>query len=107
MNDWLDEFSGRRTFALLRYESLRVAPAEQFRALLALLGATTPNMSIFQDALDFSEFGNMQKLEAAGVFDSKILQARDIRDPESFKVRPGKVVGAEGFRSSVGCPGAT
>jgi len=100
MNDWLDEFSGCRNFSLLRYESLRAAPAEQFRALLALLGGTTPNMSIFQDALDFSEFGNMQKLEAAGVFDSKILQARDIRDPESFKVRRGKIGGYEDYLSA-------
>ncbi len=97
MNDWLDEFSGRRNFSLLRYESLRATPAEQFRGLLALLGETTPNTSIFQDALDFSEFGNMQKLEAAGVFDSKILQARDIRDPESFKVRRGKIGGYEDY----------
>ncbi len=100
MNDWLDEFSGRRNFSLLRYESLRAAPAEQFRAALALLGETTPNISIFQDALDFSEFGNMQKLEAAGVFDSKILQARDIRDPESFKVRRGKIGGYEDYLSA-------
>ena len=99
MNDWLGEFSGRRNFSLLRYESLRAAPAEQFRALLALLGETEPGMSIFQDALDFSEFSNMQKLEAAGVFDSKILQARDIHDPESFKVRRGKIGGYEDYLS--------
>ena len=97
MNDWLDEFSGHRNFFLLQYESVRAAPAEQFRALLALLDETEPDMSIFQDALDFSEFSNMQKLEAAGVFDSKILQARDIRDPESFKVRRGKIGGYEDY----------
>src|SRR6266487_4098573 len=99
MNDWLDGFSGRRNFSLLRYESLRAAPAEQFGALLALLGETRPNMSIFRDTLDFSEFSNMQKLEAAGVFDSKILQARDIHDPESFKVRRGKIGGYEDYLS--------
>ena len=54
----------------------------------------------FQAALDFSEFGNMQKLEAAGVFNSKILQARDIRDPESFKVRRGKIGGYEDYLSA-------
>ena len=93
MNDWLDEFSRSRNFLLLRYESLRAAPAEQFRALLARLGETAPEMSIFQAALEFSEFENMRQLEAAGAFDSKILQARDVSDPESFKVRRGKVGG--------------
>ena len=93
MNDWLAEFSGRNNFALLRYESLRASPAEHFRDLLALLGESEPEMPIFQDALEFSRFENMQKLEAAGVFDSKILHPGDVRDPESFKVRRGKVGG--------------
>jgi len=35
----------------------------------------------------------MKKLEAVGAFTSKILQATDVRDPESFKVRRGKVGG--------------
>ena len=73
--------------------ALRAAPTEQFRVLLARLGESTPDVSIFQAALEFSEFENMRKLEAAGAFDSKILQARDPADPESFKVRRGKVGG--------------
>ena len=93
MNDWLKEFALRRHFLLVRYESLRASPAEQFRVLLARLGEGAPDMSIFQAALDFSEFENMRKLEAAGAFDSKILQARDVSDPESYKVRRGKVGG--------------
>ncbi len=97
MNDWLCEFSRWRDFLLVRYETLRAAPAEQFRVLLARLGQTNPNMSIFQAALDFSEFENMRKLEAAGAFDSKILQARDVADPESFKVRRGKVGGYKDY----------
>jgi len=93
MNDWLAEFSGHNNFTLLRYESLRASPAEHFRDLLALLGESEPEMPILQDALEFSRFENMQKLEAAGVFDSKILHPGDVRDPESFKVRRGKVGG--------------
>ena len=56
-----------------------------------MVGETTLDVSIFQEALEFSRFENMQKLEAAGVFDSKILHPGDVRDPESFKVRRGKV----------------
>ena len=93
MNDWIDEFSGRGNFTLIRYEALRAAPAEHFRDLLAMLGESTPDMTIFQEALEFSRFENMQKLEAAGAFDSKILHPGDVRDPESFKVRRGKVGG--------------
>jgi len=99
LNDWLDEFSGRENFTLMRYESLRASPAEHFRDLLALLGESAPEMPIFHEALDFSRFENMQKLEAAGAFDSKILLPGDVRDPESFKVRRGKVGGYREYLS--------
>src|SRR2546421_557207 len=54
--------------------------------------------ALFGPALDFSDFRNMQKLEAAGEFGSKILQPRDREDRETFKVRQGKV---GGFRQSL------
>src|SRR6266550_2429025 len=91
---------GRDDFTIVRYESLREFPAENFRILLAVLGETTPDMSIFQGALDFSQFDNMQKLEAAGAFDSKILRPGDARDPESFKVRRGKIGGYREYLSA-------
>ena len=100
MNDWLNEFSGRNNFTLVRYEALRALPAEHFRDLLAVLGESPPDMSIFQEALEFSRFENMQKLEAAGAFDSKILRPGDVRDPESFKVRRGKVGGYREYLSA-------
>jgi hypothetical protein len=93
MNEWLQEFSSRPDFSLLRYESLRAEPAEHFHQILALLGEADANRSIFEVALEFSDFQNMQRLEAAGAFDSKILRARDVADLESFKVRRGKVGG--------------
>jgi hypothetical protein len=100
MNDWIEEFSGRHNFTLIRYEALRASPAEHFRDLLAVLGESTPNMAMFQEALEFSRFDNMQKLEAAGAFDSKILHPGDVRDPESFKVRRGKVGGYREYLSA-------
>jgi hypothetical protein len=99
MNDWLSEFSGHDDFMIIRYESLRAFPAEHFRDLLAGLGETARDISIFQAALDFSQFENMRKLEAAGAFDSKILRPGDVRDPESFKVRRGKVGGYREYLS--------
>src|SRR5205823_14716906 len=93
MNDWIKEFSGLDDFIVIRYEALRGSPAEYFRDLLAVLGESSPDMAMFHEALEFSRFENMQKLEAAGAFDSKILHPGDVRDPESFKVRRGKVGG--------------
>jgi hypothetical protein len=100
MNDWMDEFSTRDNFTLVRYEALRAAPAELFRDLLAMLGESSPDETSFQQALDFSRFENMQRLEAAGAFDSNILHPGDVRDPESFKVRRGKVGGYREYLSA-------
>jgi len=100
MNAWLNEFSDRDDFTIIRYESLREFPGENFRILLAVLGETRPDVSIFQAALDFSEFENMKKMEAAGAFDSKILRPADVRDPESCKVRRGKIGGYREYLSA-------
>ena len=100
MNNWISEFAGRDDFTIVRYESLRASPFENFRALLVAIGETSPNMTIFQDALEFSRFENMQKLETAGAFDSKILRPGDVDDPESFKVRRGKIGGYEEYLSA-------
>jgi hypothetical protein len=78
---------------------LRASPSERFRELLAVLGESSPDENIFQEALEFSQFENMQKLEAAGSFDSNILHPGDVRDPESFKVRRGKVGGYREYLS--------
>jgi Sulfotransferase domain len=100
MNDWIEEFSGRDDFIVIRYEALRASPAEYFRDLLTVLGESSPDMTTFHEALEFSRFENMQKLEAAGAFDSKILRPGDIHDPESFKVRRGKVGGYREYLSA-------
>src|SRR6266699_6489232 len=41
MNDWINEFSGRDNFSLIRYEAMRASPAEHFRDLLAVLGESS------------------------------------------------------------------
>src|SRR5213595_3555184 len=73
MNDWLSEFSTRNNFILVRYEALRASPTNHFRDLLGGLGETFPGQNIFREVLEFSRFENMQKVEAAGAFDSNIL----------------------------------
>lgn len=100
MNDWINEFSERGNFRLIRYEDLRAAPTEYFADLLTLLGEEARDVTAFERALEFSRFDNMQKLEAAGAFDSNILHPGDVRDPESFKVRRGKIGGYREYLSA-------
>jgi hypothetical protein len=93
MNGWLEEWSGKPNFLLVHYEDLQRAPEESFLELLKFLGEQEPDAAALAHALEFSRFGNMKKMEAAGAFASKILQATNAADPESFKVRRGKVGG--------------
>lgn len=98
MNAWIEEFARAPDFTLIRYEALRNEPEKNFRDLLAALNVTM-DAGAFAHALQFSEFGNMQKLEAAGAFHSKILRAGDVADPESFKVRRGEIGGYREYLS--------
>src|SRR5205814_7280168 len=55
MNDWFAEFGRHNNFTLLHYESLRAAPEQNFRALLATLGETSLDPDAFKHALEFSD----------------------------------------------------
>ena len=93
MNSWLAEWSSQSNFLLLRYEDLRADPNPGFGSFLQLLGEAEIDQTAFEKALQFSEFDQMRALEAGGVFDSKILRAGNTTDPESYKVRRGKIGG--------------
>lgn len=100
MNDWLTEFRDRPNVTLVRYEELQKEPAPHFARVLEAVGETQISQPHLEAALQFSQFGNMKKMEAAGAFDSKILQTRDEKDPESFNVRRGKIGGYSDYLSA-------
>ena len=100
MNDWLVEFGDRPNVTLMRYEDLRSDPAEQFGRVLAAIREQQVSREHLAAAVRFSEFSNMKKLEAANAFDSKILQPRDMDDPESFNVRRGRIGGYADYLSA-------
>jgi hypothetical protein len=93
MNEWLKEFARRPDCILVRYEDLHVTPNEQFRRVLAAVGETDPQKRHFDNALEFSRFGNMRKMEASLEYDRQLLQPGDVNDLESYKVRRGKIGG--------------
>ena len=99
MNIWVAEFGARDDFRIVRYEDLRADPAGAFTNVLRALGEEQIGEEAFSEALQFSSFENMQSLEARGEFGDKILTARDPEDPESFKVRRGKVGAFEEYLS--------
>jgi Sulfotransferase domain len=93
MNEWIREVGGSAGFKIVRYEDLRADAPLAFRRFLDAVGESGIDEEAFHEALRFSSFDNMQRLEASGAFGNKVLAPRDIADRESFKVRRGEIGG--------------
>jgi hypothetical protein len=93
MNDWARELHRLPDLLVVRYEDLRARPEPTLATILAFIG-TPGTADEIRDAVAFGSFENMQHLEARRAFWlSGRLRPRDRNDPQSFKVRRGKVGG--------------
>ena len=98
MNVWYREWRRRDNFLMIRYEDAKLDDAATFRRVLDFLRVEIDE-AVFQESLNFSKFDNMKKIEKSGNVDKKLtssigdvaLAPGDIDDPESFKIRKGKV----------------
>ena len=99
LNTWEHNLSRVEKSLLLRYEDLRAEPAETLRRLMGLLGETFSDEEI-QGAVDFGAFENLRNLESKGFFRQGGLTFRNPKDPDTFKVRRGKVNGYRDYFSA-------
>lgn len=86
---WLDHLSGRTDCLVLSYETLRANPENGFQMLLDFLGETIASGN---DLAAISDFEKM-KADAERDFQPAIYKPRNPNDPNSAKVRRGKVGG--------------
>jgi hypothetical protein len=80
-------------FLLLRYEDMQTDPAGQLRRVLDFIGLSRITDAEVKEAVEYASFRNMQKIEAGEEVKSFKLKAGDVNDPNSYKVRRGKVGG--------------
>lgn len=92
MNTWYRRLAAHEDTFWLSYEALKRDPVAELTHLVTHLGLT-PNPKVIEAAVAFAAFDNMKKMEAGGEFQSRILRPGDPGDPDSFKVREGKVGG--------------
>jgi alcohol sulfotransferase len=100
MNSWQSELD-RSQRLLVRYEDLRAAPEAHLERVLAFLDAA-PTSAEVQDAVAFASFDNMKQLEQSAAFggaDRRIVPG-EAGNPDSFKVRRGKVGGYHDYLSA-------
>ena len=112
MNRWLEEWMPSARLHLLRYEDARRDPATAFSAALRFL---LPTVALDEPALgravEISSFENMRRLEAGAEgakgtelvtdLNKEALRPKNADDPDSYKVRRGKV---GGYTDYLGAP---
>jgi Sulfotransferase domain len=94
MNLWAKEAPSIRDFMIVRYEDLRARPEETLARLLEFLGTPATEAQI-ADAVHFASYDNMKRMEQQRVFwlSGGRLVPKDRSNPNSYKVRRGKVAG--------------
>jgi hypothetical protein len=94
LNLWAKEVPNIDDFFLLRYEDLKAEPVATLTRLVAFMGAPANDTQI-RDAVEFSSYENMKKMEAKRTFwmSGGRMQPKDRSNPNSYKVRRAKVGG--------------
>jgi hypothetical protein len=98
MNLWAREAGRLESFFLLRYEDLRAQPGETLRKLLEFMGTPGTDAHI-EDAVEFSSYENMKKMEEKKTFwlSGGVMIPKDRNDPNTYKVRRAKVGGYKDY----------
>lgn len=91
-NYWHRNIARLPSALVVRYEDLRRDTAAELARIGAFLGHSFTSAEI-EDAVDFSSFEKLREKEQAGYFDNRSLTLRNAADPETLKVRRGKVAG--------------
>ncbi|ACV67588.1 sulfotransferase domain-containing protein [Desulfohalobium retbaense] len=93
LNKWHARLYGLNNSLWNSYENFLLDPYTNFFNLAYFIESKHPQMDAFEQSLSFSDFKNMQNLEKNDSFNTSILRPKNINDPNSFKVRKGKIGG--------------
>jgi hypothetical protein len=91
LNIWRQRLHSHPCCHWISYEALQRDTHGRLAELIRFIGIEPISEEIARQAVAFAAFGNMQQMEARGEFDSQILKPSNPDDPNSFKVREGKV----------------
>lgn len=92
-NIWAENRSLPKGFLLVRYEDMLINPQLELQRVMTFLGLESISNQIIEQAVDFTSFENMRRMETEGRFLSGILKPADRSDDQSYKTRKGKVGG--------------
>ena len=88
---------------VVRYEDLHADARGCLQRIAALAGLGRLTDGELDAAIDGASFGAMRDLERSGAIEHAMLRPGDAADPESFKVRRGKVGGFVDYLDADDC----
>ena len=94
MNAWVRELPNIKDLLVVRYEDLRSQPEREMGRIVEFLGLEA-NPEFLSDTAEFASVENLRKKEQENYFwrSGSRVQAKDVNDPNTFKVRKAKVGG--------------
>ncbi|GAB5450888.1 MAG: sulfotransferase domain-containing protein [Halioglobus sp.] len=94
MNGWARELSNIPELLVVRYEDLRSHPEQEMARIVEFLGLEA-NDEYLKDTAEFASVENLRKKEKENYFwrSGSRVQAKDVNDPNTYKVRKAKVGG--------------
>ncbi len=98
LNTWAHNLEELEHGEMIRYEDLRTKTAETLRVVVDVMGESFTEEDI-AGAVEWGSFDNLRKLESSGFFKRGGMTLRNADDPNSFKVRRGKVGGYRDYFS--------
>ncbi len=100
LNAWEGELEKTRAHLLIRYEEMRADTAAVLRQVVSFMGISASDEQIAH-AVTYASMENMRRLERRSdpVSGSRRLMPKDLDNPESSKVRRGKVGGYRDYFS--------
>lgn len=90
---WADQLDAPKDVLVTRYEDLRATPASELAKVMTFLDGKAPTSDELGSAVNFTSFDSLRQKEASGFFATDRLRPGDPANPNSFKVRRGKVGG--------------
>lgn len=97
-NLWHANLANLASFHLVRYEALHADPLAALRGVLSAIGLDDVTDEELARAVEFARFENLKRLESGGLVRAAALRPTDASDPDSYKVRKGRV---GGYRESL------
>ena len=103
-NGWVEAMPDLRDVLVVRYEDMRADPEKILAQILDFTGTPCTGEQV-ATAVDFARYDNMKKMEQSTFFKGHGARVRpgDKDNPQSFKVRKGKVGGYRDYFTDEQC----